>query len=597
MNKKLKKQKSANIVKNILFALKWHFKIAPVYTFFTILFHVYHQIFVIFEHTFLVAYIVGCIEDKRSFGDVMDFLLPMAVLCIAYMVIKCWFDCFIEPGALARVKEEIHLKLYHKAVGMEISRYDNSEFYNDFVWAMQKAPDHITATINTFKSWLGTIAAALTAGAYVVTTDRFSVLVVALVLILTLVNQSVSIKKRMRREEEALPHTRRRDYINRVFYLIDYVKDLKMSDMAGKLEKDFGESAEEIKAITEKHAPGLIGMDAALSGTNNLIYRGAYLIYLFYKALVQNQFGMGTLLAVYNSTNRLKNNLYMLTKIMPQFQEHSLYIEKLRTFLSTDPVMADGTRSVSERGDLCVNQVQFTYEGNTKSTLNNIFMHIKKGEKVALVGFNGAGKSTLIKLLLRLYDPDSGEITYAGENIRNYKMADYRGMFGTLFQDFEVFAADVGSNICMNDGILDTKQADEALQKAGFWERFCKLPQGYDTQLTKEFAEDGINLSGGEAQKLALARVLYADSAMIILDEPSSALDPIAEYQLNKTITELTGDKTVIIISHRLSTTRFMDKIYMLENGEIKEQGNHDSLMQLNGRYAEMFRLQAEKYR
>ena len=149
----------------------------------------------------------------------------------------------------------------------------------------------------------------------------------------------------------------------------------------------------------------------------------------------------------------------------------------------------------------------------------------------------------------------------------------------------------------MDDVELDTNRADAALEKVGFIDRFKNMAQGYDTQLTKEFADDGTNLSGGEAQKLAMARVLYADPAVIILDEPSSALDPIAEYQLNKTVTELAGDVTVIIISHRLSTTRFMDKIYMLENGEIKEQGTHESLMEINGKYAEMFRLQAEKYR
>ncbi len=149
----------------------------------------------------------------------------------------------------------------------------------------------------------------------------------------------------------------------------------------------------------------------------------------------------------------------------------------------------------------------------------------------------------------------------------------------------------------MNDQVLDEQWADEVLKKVAFWERFQSMPEGYGTQLTREFDDSGINLSGGEAQKVALARVLYADAGVIILDKPSSALDPIAEYQLNKTVTELAADKTVIIISHRLSTKRFVDKIYMLENGQIIEQGNHESLMALKGKYAEMFTLQAVKYR
>lgn len=259
--------------------------------------------------------------------------------------------------------------------------------------------------------------------------------------------------------------------------------------------------------------------------------------------------------------------------------------------------MKDGEKEVPESGDIRLENVQFIYEGNTEPTLKNISMHIRKGEKVALVGFNGAGKSTLIKLLLRLYDVERGKITYAGEDIRKYRMREYRSRFGALFQDFEIFATDIRSNLTMNVNELDEKKAEEALKKAGFWERFRKMPGGYDTQLTKEFAADGAGLSGGEAQKLALARVLYADPGIIVMDEPSSALDPIAEYELNRTITELAEEKTVIIISHRLSTTRFMDRIYLLEDGEIIEQGNHESLLAQNGAYAEMFRLQAEKYR
>ena len=178
-----------------------------------------------------------------------------------------------------------------------------------------------------------------------------------------------------------------------------------------------------------------------------------------------------------------------------------------------------------------------------------------------------------------------------------YPIAEYRSRFGVLFQDFEIIATDVGHNLNMSDQELDEKRAEEVLKKVAFWDRFQSMPEGYRTQLTREFDDKGVNLSGGEAQKIALARVLYADAGVIILDEPSSALDPIAEYQMNKAITELAADKTVIIISHRLSTTRFVDKIYMLENGQIIEQGDHEVLLGQNGKYAEMFTLQAEKYR
>lgn len=585
------------ILQNNLFAIEWQMKIAPGYTIYTILITVYHEMLVLFQHTYLVAYIIGCIEENRTFGDVLSFLLSVATASFFYQITNTWVNCFVRPKALAKIKKEIQLTLYEKAVNMEISRYDKSDFYNDFVWAMQKASTHITTATDTFKILLSRVIVAVATGAFIISSDAVSLVAVGLLLVLTLVFQSIGNKLRMSREEEVMPHTRRRDYINRVFYLIDYVKDLKMSDMAGRLEKDFQESAEKIKKISAKRGSQLTGVNALLSVSENIIFTGIYLSYLFYQALVKSKYGIGTLLAIYNSTNKLRNTLLTITKKLPEFQEHSMYVEKLRTFLATENEMTDGTKAVLEGGDLCLEKVQFTYKGNAEPTLKNVSMEIKKGEKVALVGFNGAGKSTLIKLLLRLYDPDSGRITYGGQDIRDYKLKEYRKQFGALFQDFEIFATDIQGNICMKDGELDQEWADQAMQKAGFWERFSLMPKGYGTQLTKEFDSEGINLSGGEAQKLALARVLYADAAVIVLDEPSSALDPIAEHQLNKTITELSNDKTVIIISHRLSTTRFVDRIYMFENGEIIEQGVHEELIMLNGAYAKMFKLQAEKYR
>ena len=240
--------------------------------------------------------------------------------------------------------------------------------------------------------------------------------------------------------------------------------------------------------------------------------------------------------------------------------------------------------------------MEFTYNGNEKPTINGISMSIKKGEKIALVGYNGAGKTTLIKLILRLYDPTKGEISFGDNNLKEYPLKNYREKFGVLFQDFEIVAASIAQNISMSDEDFDREKADAVLKKVAFSEKFQSLPDGYETQLTKEFSDNGVNLSGGEAQKLALARVLYSSADVIILDEPSSALDPIAEYELNKAVTELSGDKTVIIISHRLSTTRFVDKIYMLESGKIIEQGDHNALLRQKGKYAEMFKAQAEKY-
>ncbi len=402
----------------------------------------------------------------------------------------------------------------------------------------------------------------------------------------------------MKREEELMPISRKRDYINRVFYLADFVKDIKTGAISDKLKRDFTDTSEEMEQVAVKHGKAITWLAIARDGISALAFDGAYLIYLFYQALVKGKYGLGSLLAVYNAANRLSGNIRRVIMMLPRFEEQSLYIEKMRTFLETENTMPDnGTLPVPSQGDLVLENVTFTYPGNDKPTINGVSLHIKQGEKIALVGFNGAGKSTLIKLLLRLYDPDSGTVRLGNNAASEYPIRDYRRHFGALFQQFEIIATGIGQNLTMSDAPLDKDKADEVMKKAAFWDKLCSLPEGYDTPLTKEFDDNGINLSGGEAQKIALARVLYADAGVIVLDEPSSALDPIAEYQLNKTVTELAEDKTVIIISHRLSTTRFVDKIYMLEDGRVIEQGNHDALLAQNGKYAEMFRLQAEKYR
>lgn len=198
---------------------------------------------------------------------------------------------------------------------------------------------------------------------------------------------------------------------------------------------------------------------------------------------------------------------------------------------------------------------------------------------------------------MRLYDATEGEVTWNGYDLRDLKLDEYRNQFSTLFQDYQLFAATLGENITMDNKPIDCEKAEPILQKSGFKKKFDALSNGYETPLTREFESEGVLLSGGESQMVGISRALYRDSSVIILDEPSSALDPLSEYNLNHTMMTLDREKTVIFISHRLSTTRLADRIYMLEDGQIVEEGSHDELMAIDGKYAEMFKLQMEKYR
>ena len=594
----MNKKKKHSTLSNLVFAISWQFRVAPFSMLYLLFEAVSSQVIALFEHTFLIAHIINCVEKGLGLKAIMQFLIPVALIVTILQLIGSVWTSYMEPKFQAKMKKAVHLRLYEKAVSMDISKYDDSEFYNDFVWAMQKAPSHMLEMWNTFSVLASYVAVAVVAGVYVVSQDMIALAMALIIAVSTYVIQSIINKWYMKREEELLPVSRRRDYINRVFYLTDFVKDLKMSRMSPKLEKDFEQCSNEMESLIQKHGPKISALSVVGASIGDVVYAGFYLTYLFYQALVLGRFGLGSLLGIYNSTNQMGNKLAGVVRMLPQFQQHSLYIEKMRTFLEAENSVSDtGTVSVPDAGDIVLEDVVFTYPENEQPTINGVSMNIRRGEKIALVGFNGAGKSTLIKLILRLYDPDSGCLRFASNCVGDYPIAEYRNRFGVLFQDFEIIATDVKHNVNMSEDVFDEKRADEIFQKVAFAERLATLPDGYDTQLTKEFDDKGINLSGGEAQKIALARVLYTDANIIILDEPSSALDPIAEYQLNKAVTELAEDKTVIIISHRLSTTRFVDTIYMMEQGKIIEQGNHKTLLARKGKYAEMFELQAEKYR
>ncbi len=241
--------------------------------------------------------------------------------------------------------------------------------------------------------------------------------------------------------------------------------------------------------------------------------------------------------------------------------------------------------------------VSFRYKGQEKYALKNINITLSPGEKLAVVGLNGAGKTTFIKLLLRLYDVTEGRILLNGTDIRSFDRAEYFKMFSPAFQDVTVFAFPMSENVSMSEPFnTDKDRAESVLRSAGLGEKIDSLEKGVDTELLKVLYDDGIDLSGGEKQKLALARALYKESKIIVLDEPTAALDALAEYRLYQSFDSMIGKKTAVYISHRLSSTRFCDRVAMFAKGEMVETGTHEELIALGGEYAEMFRVQAQYY-
>ena len=290
--------------------------------------------------------------------------------------------------------------------------------------------------------------------------------------------------------------------------------------------------------------------------------------------------------------------LIRLFENVMEIMKNGIFINNLRGFLEYEeeiPQDQDGELPDGEFESLEFRNVSFSYK--EEQTIRNLSFVIRKGQKIALVGHNGAGKTTIIKLLLRLYDPTSGVILYNGKDIREYNLKAYRELFATTFQDFQMFGMTIKENVLMGRHYdNEEEQVISALKKAGVYEKVMTLKDGIHTMMTKEFDADGAVLSGGETQKIAVARTFVKEAVMKIFDEPSSALDPIAEFELFQNIMKEGENHTMLFISHRLSSVKNCDKVFMLEKGHLIEEGTHQELLTANGSYAQMYKKQAMNY-
>ena len=536
-------------------------------------------------------------------APIEQVLVLIAVVAGIYTLTEIYTYTFWrvwEPRARMNLHGKMHEMVFEKATKIDLACYDSPEFFNDFVWANHEADSRAMTVMMEFHKFLSAALSIFTVIGILLTVDVWIVLAILASVALAMVLQTLRSKMKYQRDAESNPYRHKSEYIERVYYVADYAKELRLSHADEILERDFDDAIEKTKGVFRRYGKKLFAVSTAESMATTMLIDVGIIIYLVYRIGVQHSISLGEFAACINAGWSLYWRVRQFITLFAGFKEHGLYAEKLRKFLNYEPVIRDAIDAVpcgKPFSGMELNNVTFTYPGNDQPTLRNISLKIKPKQKIALVGYNGAGKSTLIKLFMRLYDPTEGEILVNEENIKRYRLDSYRDQFGTVFQDYRIYATTIAENVLMDVyRETDRDTVTYALKNSNFAEKLATLPNGIDSELTKEFYNDGVNLSGGEAQKIAIARVFAKPSEIVILDEPSSALDPMSEYELNHAMMSAAFDKTVIFISHRLSTTCMADVIYMLENGEIIESGSHAELMELNGKYAEMFRVQAEKY-
>ena len=548
-----------------------------------------------------IQFLLNSIQVKRPFHEVLFFILAMGAFAILFRMIEDWYtDCYGEKTNHI-IHTKINEKMFEKAAKMDLECYENSEFYDLYIKASTESKDKIMSFLFTMAEAISCIFSVILTSSVMFSLDPIVIVFSFIPLIVSYTVEKKYTKTRYQFTMDNIPYKRKEDYVKRTVYLNDYAKEYRLYSIFNVMIEDFLESVKGIQENVKKYGVKMALLSFCNSFLKRVLIPLLSMIYIAFHMLVSKTLLIGDGLALINAVRRLTWMLFNITDSFIKVQELQLYAENLKRFLEYKPKLnpnEEGLLADSKKNELEIKNLSFTYPGQTKPVLKNINLKVHLGEKITLVGRNGAGKTTLIKLLMRLYDTTEGEISLNGKNIKEYQLDSYRELFGTIFQDCKVFSVSIAENILMKTPKNKNEETSvkKALDLAGFLDKLSTLDQGIHTVLTREFEENGTNLSGGENQKLAIARIFAKKCSIMVLDEPSSALDPISEYNMYEAMLKASEDKTVIFISHRLSSAVMADRVVLIDNGEIIEEGTHSELMKKSGIYAQMFLKQSENY-
>ncbi len=605
-DKKEKKEKKKKLpfkrtVSNNLFALRAIGTASPIYLAVYLGSSFVYGVLDFLSEGYLLRRIVNGVDGGESIESIVRYVLILGTVCLITYTILNWFWNVVSPVQRRKVGAYVEKMMFYKSARVELACYENPAFYDKYVKAMDEAYDRILKVMYTLDNLIARVIALSANSVLLFVIDPWLILFGLFPLLLGFFRRLENIAKHDQ-ETENKPINRRANYIRRTFYLGEYAKEMRIGGMYGNMLRDLRETYNDYKETTKKYGTkrAIYGYIQKV-GLEVVTILGATLYSVWSTMAIGSANGgmsVGDCIVVLGSIGTISYCLNNLVQNFAEFGEHALFLDDVRFFLDYEPKIADGDKTAPEEGgEIVVKDLSFRYEGSDKDTLKDVNFVWRRGERIALVGSNGSGKTTLVKLLLRLYDPSEGEITVDGVNVREFTLASYRNSFGTVFQDFKMFSMSVKDNVLLRpEREGDRELVENALKESGAYEKISRLDKGIDTILTREFDDKGENLSIGEQQKLSLARVFADNTPFVLLDEPSSALDPIAEYNMFENMMRATEGRSVIFISHRLSSAVLADKVLLMDGGTVAECGTHAELMEKNGKYAAMFHRQAENY-
>ena len=547
----------------------------------------------------------------KNFIDMLNkktslyFIIPVVILyALCKKIHEFSFEyigLFQLPKTNYALNRELTKDIIKKASEIDLKCYDNTEFYNQYTRALAETGERSIKTLNISSIIYSTIS-SIGMFSVIISMDPISIFLALTIFLSYTLFTNKSKHLVFERDMELTQYNRAMSYYKNAFFSRSFAKDFKIyPGISDYMRNEFVSTSKKAETIHMKNASNLFKYTAIKTF---LLLLNEYLLPLIYFSfrVLEGFMSIGSVTAMWETIRGLASNFSSFVYSFSEIKQSSLYIDNLRYVLNYEPEISNVMNSLNPPKSIetiCFHNVSFKYEEKGEYILKNINLEITKNQKVAFVGHNGAGKSTLIKLLLRFYDPTEGYITVNSINIKNYNLEEYRKLFISMFQDYSLFSVPISVNV-LTRAPKDSKEKElikNALSKAGLSEA---IDDDYiNKQYSKEFDDDGIVFSGGEQQKIALARVFATkkSASVLILDEPSASLDVESELLFHNNLFAETQDKIVITISHRLSTTKDSDVIFFLENGQLEECGNHESLMFKKGKYEYIFNLQAQKYR
>ncbi len=534
---------------------------------------------VAFEHALFLLILSGCV-----------MLVTSVFASLAELV---------NAAQTYRVTDHVQEILFQKSAEIDLEYYENAQYYDTLQRAQQEASFRPNQILNRIAQVLqnGISLAGILALLISLYWGLAGVLLVAALPALWVRLKFAKVQYQWQRKRTSLE--RRSMYLGVLLAHDQFAKEIRLFNLSGLFRRQGREVRlqlyqENFRLMARRAIANLSAESFAK------VLTVAVFVFIAYET-IQGRLKIGDLVLYQQALQRGESALQGVLSGLSGLYEDNLFLTNLYEFLNLKPKIADPADpkpfpNPVQRG-IEVRDVSFQYADTPRQALNGVSLKILPGETIALVGENGCGKTTLIKLLCRLYEPTQGQILIDGIDIRDFAIADLRQDISVIFQDYAKYFFSVRDNIWLGNIQSSVDQdVEQAARRSGAHDVIEQLPKGYDTILGKLF-EQGEELSIGQWQKVALARAFLRNSQLIILDEPTSAMDPMAEYEVFQRFRELTRDQMAVLISHRLSTVRMADRIYLMDNGHIAEAGTHAELVELNGRYARLFESQAENYR